>query len=352
MTQRIRKNYKTISIHIAACIGFLCMPFLFSPDFPREINLFRIRGFREDFIFHMLLVIFFYFNYYYLSDKLFFRKKYLLYVFVLACTLLLIEAGSKKIGTLTHISYKKEMKVQKPMFSSWKHKKPRHYLFGFDFGRHFFQFILLLTITVLLKINQKRKQVEDEKTELELSFLKTQIQPHFLFNTLNSIYALALERSDLTPYAIVKLSGMMRYVLLDTEMEFVSLQNEINYISNYIDLQKLRLTDNVQLEYKATGDFAGLLIAPMILITFVENAFKFGVNPEESSSIRIFIKVEKNKLILYVWNNKVVIPAFDTRHLGIENTKKRLDSLYTDRYTLEINDQVSYHEMTLTMQLQ
>ena len=130
----------------------------------------------------------------------------------------------------------------------------------------------------MLKINSRLKLAEKEKVNAELSYLKAQINPHFLFNTLNSIYSLAIEKSDYTATAVVKLSSMMRYVITDASHKFVPLEKEINYISNYIELQKLRIDSSIKLMYTVTGDISDKKIAPLVLISFIENAFKYGVN--------------------------------------------------------------------------
>jgi LytS/YehU family sensor histidine kinase len=186
----------------------------------------------------------------------------------------------------------------------------------------------------------------------ELSFLKAQINPHFLFNTLNSIYSLAIQRSDATPDAVVKLSGMMRYVLQDAQYETVSLQSEVNYIKDYIELQKLRLDKSVKLIFTQEGDLTGKKIAPLILISFIENAFKYGVNSEEDSEIVIRIKSEK-EFSLFVKNNKVRSYSSDEPNtgLGIKNTRKRLELLYPGLHTLEISDNEKEFSVNLVIRL-
>lgn len=148
----------------------------------------------------------------------------------------------------------------------------------FDYG--LYMFILVLVCALLLKTNQRWRKLRQEKLETELSYLKAQINPHFLFNTLNSIYALAIEKSDYTATAVVKLSGMMRYIISESHKHFVSLEKEISYINDYIELQKFRLGGTVKIHYSLQGHYPGKEIAPLILITFVENAFKYGLTPK------------------------------------------------------------------------
>src|ERR1700748_3501739 len=188
----------------------------------------------------------------------------------------------------------------------------------------------------MLKISNRLKLAEREKVNAELSYLKAQINPHFLFNTLNSIYSLAIEKSDYTATAVVKLSGMMRYVITDASHKFVSLEKEINYISDYIELQKIRLDDSIKLSYSVSGDPADKIVAPLVLISFIENAFKYGVNAEENSEIKIHIDSTKGYVHLRVFNKKVKIQQVNTHTsgLGIENTINRLQLLYPGRHKL------------------
>jgi two-component system LytT family sensor kinase len=146
-----------------------------------------------------------------------------------------------------------------------------------------------------LKTEQNRKTTENEKLNTELSFLKSQVNPHFFFNTLNNIYSLAVVRSEKTAPAVMKLSAIMRYILTETQRDLVPLSNEVDFIHNFIDLQKVRLTDKVILNFSAKGNADNLLVAPLLFIPFVENAFKYGVSTKESSNINIEIKTEGNK---------------------------------------------------------
>lgn len=125
-------------------------------------------------------------------------------------------------------------------------------------------------LSLLLRINKQLKESEEEKLKAEVSYLKAQINPHFLFNTLNSLYALTIEKSDYAPDAVIKLSNMMRYVVTESTNDFVSLEREISYISDFIDMQRLRISDENKLEYIIKGDTKGRKIAPLVIIPFIE----------------------------------------------------------------------------------
>jgi LytS/YehU family sensor histidine kinase len=147
-------------------------------------------------------------------------------------------------------------------------------------------------------------------------------------------------KSDETPTAVVKLSGMMRYVLSEAATDFVSLEKEIIYIKNYIDLQKIRFGESILLDFTINGQANGKQIAPLILISFIENAFKHGVNAEEDSDIKIKIDIAENELFLYVFNKKVTVNISEENKsgLGVENTRNRLELLYPKRHKLSIYD--------------
>jgi sensor histidine kinase YesM len=187
-----------------------------------------------------------------------------------------------------------------------------------------------------LKTERTRKETENEKLNTELSFLKSQVNPHFFFNTLNNIYSLAVVRSEKTAPAVMKLSSIMRYILTETERDLVPLRNEVDFIHNFIELQQVRLTDKVKLNFSATGDIETMLIAPLIFIPFVENAFKYGVSTKEPSIINITINTEGNKILFYASNNIVASESnlMENTGIGINNVKRRLELMYSNKHQL------------------
>ena len=218
-------------------------------------------------------------------------------------------------------------------------------------GEHFFIFLVVLFLALLLKIRDRWIRAEEEKLHAELSYLKAQINPHFLFNILNSIYAMALGRSDQTAGAIVRLSSMMRYVLVEAGRDKVSLEQEITYLTDYIQLQQTRFEGSLQLSLEVNGRTENRQIVPLLLIPFVENAFKYGVNPEEPSAIGIRIDIGEQEFQLHVSNKKVAIhhPAATQGGLGIKNTRQRLQMLYPGKHTLIIEDSSDSFTVSLTL---
>jgi len=202
-----------------------------------------------------------------------------------------------------------------------------------------------------IKNQNEKKLLENARLNAEINFLKSQINPHFLFNTLNSVYAQAHSRSDKTEVSILKLSELLRYMLYDSGENRVELSKDIQYINNYIDLQKLRLSSKVMINYTVTGKLDGYYIAPLLLITFIENAFKHGISYSQSSSINIEIKTIDETLTLVVSNPLVQTNTFADGGLGLKNVTRRLELLYPDKYQLLIQQENNYHIVNLNLDL-
>lgn len=236
-------------------------------------------------------------------------------------------------------------------FSSNRMEPPK---FDFHFIREgLIQFVLVIVISFLIKLNKRYDDLKNEKQVAEISYLKAQINPHFLFNTLNSLYALTIQKSDLAPVAVLKLSGIMRYVVTESSQEFVTLEKEINYISDYIQLQKIRLDESVNFKYEIKGQLLNKSIAPLILIPFIENAFKYGINPDEDSFIHISIETDEKYITLEVENSIVNTTVDETSKTeeGLRNTKKRLEIIYPEKHELTIHESEKKYDVTLKIDL-
>lgn len=207
-------------------------------------------------------------------------------------------------------------------------------------------------VSILIQATNRLRQTENDKLQAELSQLKAQIQPHFLFNTLNSIYALAIRNDARTADTIVQLSEFLRYIIRDAHRDKVPLAMEIQYIANYIELQRARLHDAAQIDYQLDGQPNGLMIAPLLLSSFIENAFKYGVNPEEESPIDIHLKIVANTLRLTVANNKVKVSKMEeSTGIGLWNTKERLRLTYPGAHELVIRDSDTAFAVNLYVEL-
>lgn len=296
---------------------------------------------------NVFIVLFYYFNTYVLIPKLLINKKWGWYILSIAACLAAFLFLPKEIANFLvepeFIRQNNEF-VRNPDFKGVPKltRAPRRarpiadpyntvlFLLVFAFGT-------CISVTQRwLKTEQTRKETENEKLNTELSFLKSQVNPHFFFNTLNNIYSLAVVRSEKTAPAVMKLSSIMRYILTETERDLVPLRNEVDFIHNFIELQQVRLTDKVKLQFSATGDIETMLIAPLIFIPFVENAFKYGVSTKEHSSIEITIDTKDNQILFFASNNIVASEnsLMENTGIGINNVKRRLELMYPERHKL------------------
>jgi two-component system LytT family sensor kinase len=202
--------------------------------------------------------------------------------------------------------------------------------------------------------NQHEQQVlTQEKLRAELNFLKTQIHPHFLFNTLNNLYALTLKKSDRAPETVLKLSELINYMLYECVSDEVQLTKEIKFIGNYIDIEKMRYGDKLDVDLRVSGEVNERKIAPLILLPFVENCFKHGASEElQQSWVKITVDLQPRITIVKVENNKSSENGHSKKEgIGIQNVKRRLDLLYPGQHELKIISGEETFLVILTIQV-
>jgi two-component system, LytTR family, sensor histidine kinase AlgZ len=233
--------------------------------------------------------------------------------------------------------------------------------YKFFFTHSFIAFFIVAFVGMLrflanwFELEAKTKAIENERLTAELRFLKAQINPHFLFNTLNNLYYLATVNSPKTPDVIDKLSQMMRYMLYDSNHPKVSINKEIEYMKNYIDLENLRLDNKVPIKFDIVGDTTNKHIVPLIFITFLENAFKHGVsNNSKDAFVNIRIKIEGDNCYYSVENAKLSTKAAQEiakSGIGLSNVKRRLELSYPNRYNLDVSetDLKYYIELSISL---
>ncbi|MEP7269637.1 MAG: histidine kinase [Saprospiraceae bacterium] len=207
-----------------------------------------------------------------------------------------------------------------------------------------------------VKQQQAMKDLETQNMQSELKFLKTQINPHFLFNTLNSLYALTLKKSEQAPEIVVKLSEMMRYMLYECNERRVPLEKEVKYIQNYLDLEALRQSNLVDIDFKVNGKITNQKIAPLVFITFLENAFKHGVNHQLSDAyVYVTMDVFRDKLEFYIENSKnsTLQSVLPKQHggIGLINVRRRLELIYPQSHSIDIEDQPQAYTVHLSLNL-
>jgi len=355
------KVFFTVLGHISVWVIYFALPHLLY-DLPLNHFNYKYRLLEIG-----LAVFFFYICYYVFVPKLIMKKRFVQFGVVVIASLIATNilathtapyfpAQEKVVMRMEHQmpyggSITMERSIQKAQeVSPYKPNRPRTLTFSI---------LLIMAVSSsaslamhYYKQEKLRKESEREKLTGELQFLKSQINPHFLFNVLNNMYGLALKKSDLLPDVVLKLSGMMRYMLYESEDKQVPLQNEITYLEHYIDLQKLRLAGSIDISFLKEGILDGKLISPMLLIPFAENIFKHGITHDGSSYIFIYLKVDGDTLVFKTDNPFTGHKAKDKASgIGIQNVRRRLELLYPRRHSIETKIEDNRYIATIILQL-
>jgi sensor histidine kinase YesM len=219
--------------------------------------------------------------------------------------------------------------------------------------------VIIVSAFKLLKLNlknaEKTKALETKilETQLklkeqELNYLKMQIHPHFLFNTLNTMYGFALKKADETPEMILKLSNLLDYLLYQVDKPFVLVTDELNHINDYIELEKMRFNDTLDVNFKYDNILETSKIAPMLLLPFIENSFKHGSLKNGVLSINIDLSCDEDAINFYIDNTNSKSKQ-TKKGIGLENMQKRLDLLYKNKYTLTIDNTIDFYKVHLKL---
>ena len=228
----------------------------------------------------------------------------------------------------------------------------------------FFQSIFIGVSSAAFKITQDwlsherdSKELQSQNLSSELNFLKSQINPHFLFNTLNNLYALSLKKSDQAPKTVLMLSEMMRYMLYECNVERVFLQKEINSIKNYLELERIRLGNNFDIDFIVEGEAQELKIAPLMFIPFIENSFKHGMNNLISDGyVHISLNIKDGEVAMRIANKIGSVIRKDPKEkqsggIGLINIKRRLKLIYPERHSLSFIETDNEYVVQLNIQL-
>jgi len=294
--------------------------------------------------YYLIYIIFFYLNYSLLIPRLLLKRKFTLYVLAM---FVLAGVGSALTGIMHQfefermmLSYRDQIPFEYRDFA--RDELPRWWILGMT-GRDFTIFCMVFTITAVVKVinawnalETNKLEVERQRTESELAQLRSQINPHFLLNTLNNIYALIAFDSDKAQEAVQELSQLLRHVLYDNKENFTTMEKEMDFMRSYIELMRIRLSSNVKVE--ATFDMREndqTPIAPLIFISLVENAFKHGISPTEPSYINIYFSEKLGYVRCEIKNSNHRKVGYDKSGsgIGLEQVQKRLDLMYPNNYT-------------------
>lgn len=360
---KVNRRTQLHILQIVLGILFLLQP-LILPVRPYESeHPFFTQEVTKNIVANVLILVFFYFNYFFLIPKYFFNRKYFQYFsIVVLCFAIILTSAQLVAKSIRPQGFQPNPTAPMPPPSKINPPSPfpqappsdgqppsfnrdsliQEFRFFFtENDQTFFLFGCIVLFSLLIKVSGRYYKTENAKQEAEINFLLAQINPHFLFNALNSIYTLTIkENAQQSSNGLLKLSGLLRYVFTETHNNIVPLEKELTCIKDFIDLQKLRITDKVHLTYIQNGDAVQKQIAPMLLMPFVENAFKHGISTEENTSIDIEIDILPSYIYLKTSNTKVSISNenIGKSGVGIVNTKTRLQLLYPDLHQLEIKD--------------
>jgi two-component system, LytTR family, sensor kinase len=321
----LRKKFLEFAFQVIAWTLIISIPFFFVTP-PNVTH----RGTPLPMLVHWLILSVFYFlNYYILIPHILLKKRVFLYVtLIILCTIVLIFFPE------LFIRFMKD--ADKQSISS-----EFHVIGQLSSCVSFLTIFLVSSSSAVIKelfdIWHKKQIAEAEKIEAELASLRLQVNPHFLFNTLYSIHFLTINKSDKAADAILKLSDMMRFLLFESQENFIPLQKEVEFICKYINLQELRIPENTKVKFKLTGDYTTRQIAPLILFPFVENAFKYGVSTHIETSIYIGLLISEKMIQFDVSNTKLkTINEIEQNNIGLKNVSNRLNLIYPQLHELKI----------------
>lgn len=285
-----------------------------------------------------------YFVVYYLLPKKYYQQKYGVFI-VYSIASLLFFTGLNICISITYV------KLMNPGATiTWFNASLQMLTHLIDFSQALVLFVIVFLIEHYVKREQINKTIEKERIESELNFLRAQMNPHFLFNALNSIYFLIDSDHDRSKEILIKFSDLLRYQLYDCSIEKTTLDSEIKFIQDYIGLEKIRNNETLFIEFNVSGKTEEVIISPLLLIPFVENAFKYISHyPDGDNFVRISISVQDNVLEFMIENSFTLTTSNASGGIGISNVKRRLELLYPKLYNLKISNDDSVFKVQLNL---
>lgn len=341
---------KLPSVHyfiVAALLALSCIPLAWPFSFPAEFWI------RHLFI-NLTWAGLFYANYFIFTPRLLYNHRTGIFVILVIATIFGIVFLNNSLDKFLRVP-----EAMEKVFGAKAHRVA-------DKQDHSVNYTIIIMVMIIYGIStvlamSKKMQSdqlaidakEKEKINSELSFLKSQINPHFFFNTLHTIYALTDSNIGTAKDAIYTLSHMMRYVIYDTKNDLTSLENEVKFVEDYIKLMKLRLSGDIQVIFEKQANMKNYEVAPMLMLPFIENAFKHGISSLHPSYVYIDIRQVDDSVKIEIKNSTFEAREHleDSNGIGLVNTKRRLDLLYQGKYTLEVNNDTTVKEFTVTLTL-
>ncbi|HEV3412962.1 MAG TPA: histidine kinase [Puia sp.] len=344
-SQWYTKKWLSISLHVLFWLLFLASPYLLKISVEHDSGSHPQKDAGNFYLAltltYMTRALLFYLNAYFFIPKLAYARRFGQYLIALLVTLCLLVVGDQFIYSVL---------IPGLHFKIWSYVL---------FELPTFIFIVMGSTAFRLIVDkirqqQRAKEKETENLKTELSFLRSQVSPHFMFNVLNNMVALARKKSDLLEPSLIKLSSLLRYMLYETDEDKVLLEKEIEYLKSYIELQSQRFGKNADINAAFQPVTDGFVIEPMLLIPFVENAFKHGTGLIPRAQIDIRLKLENSQLNFYVrnrYNENMDWERDKTSGIGLTNVKRRLNLLYPNCHSLEISKADGWFSVLLKLNL-
>jgi len=298
--------------------------------------------------YYIVSAICFYCSYFFVAPRLIVKKQYLLSILLALLALVVVIIAR----------YVLEFSFLKPVlhFDNYKGGIPdiKYYIsniFYYYFPSYFVYGLMYFFALSWYDNNQHRQEQQREQLNTELAFLRSQINPHFLFNTINDIYSLTYNKSEQAPEALLKLSVMLRYMLREGNEEFMPLNREVEYLENMIALQRIGVKYTAYINFVQEGYIGEQLVASLLFVAFAENAFKHGIWNDEANPLEISIKASNTQLTFKTRNKKNNSLKDDTGGIGLANVQRRLQLLYPDKHKLTIHDNDEFYKVNLLLNL-
>jgi sensor histidine kinase YesM len=283
-----------------------------------------------EFPIHIIVV---YINVYFLIPKFILRKKYRAYIGYLITMLALVYLV--RTG-LNYLLVTKE--IWPEAHDAGKFLELNHVIAVVLGELYVIGFVSAIKLVLDWAIEKRgNEELANLQMSTELKYLRTQIQPHFFFNTLNNLYALTLQKSDNAPRLVLKLSDMMQYILYEVNSSKASLLQEINHINNFIDIERMRFNDRIEFNMDITGEIDDIKVPPLLFLTFIENSFKHGLKENDTVKINMSFKIVKNEYLEFALSNNFNsnTQKEENNGIGIANAQRRLNLLFSNNFTLE-----------------
>ncbi|MBD1365306.1 histidine kinase [Mucilaginibacter sp. ZT4R22] len=299
-----------------------------------------------EFGYTLILISCFYGSYLFIAPQFFVHKRYVQgIVFMILCMALVILLRY----ALEYGFFLPVLGFDNYMGHPWPAKRYISNIVLYYFPGNFMYGMAYFFAENWYKNNRRHQELQKEKLSTELAFLRSQVNPHFLFNTINDIYALTYQKSDQAPEALLKLSVMLRYMLRDGNEDFMPLNREVEYLENAIALQRIGAKGVAYINFTQEGYIGDQPVASLLFIAFVENAFKHGVLNEPASPVEIYLHADNLGIIFNVRNKKNKGLKDIRGGIGLSNVQRRLQLIYPDRHQLTVSDSADFYEVNLIL---